>query len=837
MSSVRGTGEQARTESVRVRELRKRLGLSQEQLATRLGVSFVTVNRWETGRTGISASALRRLNELDGAAATDPGPPGAPPAAASSFVGREPEIAALTSLLSTARLLSLVGPGGAGKTRLALEVLGRVAGNGVPRVVFVPVGQISDAAGVPTRVAAALGIRDRPGEPATDALAGALSREPVLLVLDGAEHVLPGVAALVQRLLTHAPTVQIVVTSRTVLGVAGEQVWPVPVLPCPAPGAGLADTLASDAVALFAARAAERSPEFQVTPGLAGPVGELCRRLDGLPLAIELAAGWVGTLPIGQILDRRFDLLDAPGLGGSGDSGRTLRAVAESSAALLGEAERGVLRLLSVFAGWFTLADAEAVTGVPAARLPHHLRGLVDSSWLVTVFDGDQGCYRMLDTLREYAAAELAAAGQAHQARGRHARHFAGLAAASEQGLTGASRAHWVARMERATANIEAALSWAQSTGEDAIGLEMAAALWRWWLTTGRLVEGRRWLRVFIDRAGDARQHVAVAKASWAAGVLANENGDYRAGIAMGTRALRAASALGAVDLAAKAATALGAGHRYLGDHATACRYFEQAVTHQRKSGDEAGLAAALNNVAVTAIDVGDLNRAQRLCEESLALKRSLSDPRSLAVGLVNLADILIKTGQDGLAEEVVAEAGTLVAGLGDVQLSGLITCTSGDLERSRGNYTRACEEYQRSLDCFRTAGTVHDTILALCGLGVCQHHLGNQADGAKLLREAESLAIGAASGNRMPEVRSALAEAGLQALGGPPGDLTARQAEILAHVATGLTNKAIADRLHLSASTVERHLATVYRKLGLRNRAQATRYALRHGLSPPAGR
>ncbi len=420
MSSARGPGAQTRAESVRVRELRKRLGLSQEQLATRLGVSFVTVNRWETGRTGISAAALRRLDELDGAG-VPPGPPGVPPLPPSSFVGREPEIAALTSLLPTARLICLVGPGGSGKTRLAVEVLRRLAAGGAPRVVFVPVDQISDAAGVPTRVAAALGIRDRPGEPATDALASALTREPALLVLDGAEHVLPGVAALVQRLLTHAPGTQIVVTSRSVLGVAGEQVWP--------------------------------------TPELAGPVAELCRRLDGLPLAIELAAGWVGTLPISQILDRRFDLLDAGGQRGPGGSARTLRVVAESSAAMLGEAERGVLQLLSVFAGWFTFADAEPVTAVPAARLPHHLRGLVDSSWLVTRFDGDQGCYRMLDTLREYAAEQLVATGLAHRARIRHARHFASLAAASEQGLTGAGRARWVGLMERATANLEAALA------------------------------------------------------------------------------------------------------------------------------------------------------------------------------------------------------------------------------------------------------------------------------------------------------------------------------------------------------------------------------------------
>jgi non-specific serine/threonine protein kinase len=834
MSSVRAREDNGLAQATRVRALRTRLGLSQEQLAQRVGVCVMTVRRWEKGQSGMSAMARRRLDDLDTADTPRQPPPGTPPVPLSSFVGREPEIAALTRLLSAGRLISLVGPGGSGKTRLALEVLRRLpADAGHVRPIFVALDLISDAALVDARVAAALGIRDRPGVPATAAITGALASQPTMLVLDGAEHVLAGVAALAGLVLAEVPGTRVVITSRCVLGVPGEQVWPVPVLACPPPGAAMGAITGSDAVRLFAARAAERMPGFDVTADLARPLAELCRRLDGLPLAIELAASWVGTLTVSQILDHRFDLIDRATPGGDRRA-RTLRAVAESSNAMLGAHERAVLRHLSVFAGWFTLADASAITAARADQLVYPLRRLVHSSWLVTRHDGDQSGYRMLDTLREYAAEQLEADGGVHDACARHARHFTDLARASEQALAGAQRAGWVSRMERATADLEAALTWAQAVGQITLGLEMSAALWRWWLTTGRIAEGRRWLAAFISRTPRASGDAAAAKARWAAAVLATENGDYRVAIEQGSQALRAFNALGAADLAARAATVLGSAHRYLGDHAVACRHLELAVARRRELGDDAGIAAALNNVALTAVDAGDFGHAQRLFGEALALKRNLGDPRSVALGLVNLADVFVKTRQADRAARALAEAADLAADLGDVQLNGTIACVEGDLARTRAEYAVAARHYQRSLECFSAGGNVHDTVLALCGLGVALHHLGQPGKSARLLHEAEALAVGAGTSNRMPDVRAALAETGQPESAQPPGELTARQAEVLGHVAAGLTNKAIAETLYLSTSTVERHLATIYLKLGLDNRAQATRYALRHGLLPP---
>jgi predicted ATPase/DNA-binding CsgD family transcriptional regulator/DNA-binding XRE family transcriptional regulator len=855
MSSAPTRDAGGQSDAAYVHELRTRLGLSQGQLAAWLGVSNVTVSRWENGRSGISAAGRRRLGQLELASPTGEAQAGGPLAGAlpvplSSFVGRDREIASVTALLSRSRLVCLAGPGGAGKSRLALEVLRRRPTGG-SRVVFAAMDQLSDPALVATRVATALGIRDRPGVAAASAITESLTAQSTLLVLDGAEHVLGGVVALVTRVLAEAPAARVLVTSRHVLDVPGEQVWPVPVLSCPAPDAAQGDVAMSDAVRLFAARAAERVPDFTVTDQLAQPVAELCRRLDGLPLAIELAASWIGTLSVVEILDHRLDLVGANRPDGDDDDrARTLHAVAKSSYAMLGQDERAVLRNLSVFAGPFTLMDAAAIAAVPPERLLHSLRRLVNSSWLFARQDRDQSAYRMLDTLREYAAGRLAEAGTGQLARQRHGQHFAALARTSESAFTGPDQARWMTALERATADLDAALGWALGSGEITLGLEMSAALWQWWLTSGRMAEGRRWLAAFSALAvtgsatgeigsapAETGETAAVAKAWWASALLAAESGDYRPAIEHASRALRVFGSLGADDSAIGAATVLGAALRYLGDYAAALRYLDMAVKHYRARGNVRKTAAALNNVAMVALDVSDFGRAQQLLEESLALKRELGNARSVALNLVNLADVYLKSGQTDRAADALTEADAINAELSDSQLTGTIVCNQGDLARTRSDFTAAARHYRRALECFRASGNTHDVMLALCGLGMTLHHLGQPARAAGLLREAETLAISTGNSNRLPEVRAALAAIGQSARTRPPDGLTSRQAEILGYVANGLTSKAIAERLVLSTGTVDRHIATAYRKLGVANRAQATSYALRHGLMPPAER
>ena len=393
------------TDSVgeRLKDLRRRLGLSQEQLARRLGVSFATVNRWESGRTQISARSLAALAELEAtdAAAADGS---ALPVARSSFVGRERELAELAGLLRQSRLVTLIGPGGAGKSRLAAEALSRRAAADA-EIVFVALEQIRHPRTLASALASRLQVHDQQGTPLIESLQSALSTGPrKLLLLDGAERLADQVAELAGELLDAVPELRIVVTSRTLLGVPGEVCWTVPPLGCPAPAAEAADIAGSDAVQLFIARASERLPEFRAADVAPQSIAELCRRLDGLPLAIELIAGWVGTLSIREMLQQRAVLLDSEPAHG----GRRLADVMQVSYDLLTPEQQRRLAMLSVFAGSFRIVDVQAILDVDMATAVATARTLVDSSWLVVTRGGEQNVFSLLETIATFAELQLA---------------------------------------------------------------------------------------------------------------------------------------------------------------------------------------------------------------------------------------------------------------------------------------------------------------------------------------------------------------------------------------------------------------------------------------------
>jgi predicted ATPase/DNA-binding CsgD family transcriptional regulator/DNA-binding XRE family transcriptional regulator len=956
----------------RLRELRSARGLSQEQMARQLGVSFATVNRWEGGKTAPSARARRELERLEAepvdaqdgpgsipphlvqpyrsqahlgqsqpgqsqpgqsqpgqsqpgqsqpgqsqpgqsppaqprlaepghagsdqtrsggaepcsdspdadldpddsastsaAAASSAASPGSAAAAASTtpdasghpaasdpanphpaspqplspqspspqsgrsepaqsgFVGRESELAELIALLDSARLVCLTGVGGAGKTRMAVEAVRRSGFTGA--VTFVPLGAVRDPRLVATTVAAALGLRDRPGTAATEAITAALDGPARLLMLDGVEHVRDEVAGLVRRMMSAAPRLRLVVTSQRVLGVSGELAWPVPPLGCPVPGSSPDQISASDAVALFVTRARERLPRFTLADVAVEAVGELCRGLDGLPLAIELAAGWIGTLSVEEILQRRTTLL-SHSTGSRDHDDRTLRAVVQASYDLLDAGERELVQLLSVFVGSFTMQDARAVAATADDLLVHQIRSLVDSSWLAAHSEGDHNRFIMLSTLRDYAGEQLSGGGGA--VRRRHAEYYASVARESEHTLASAERVRWVTRMTAATADLEAALGWAETQGEAAFGLEMSAALWQWWLTSGRLVEGRGWISRFL--AAGPRGEPALGRALSAIGVLAVENGDYPEAVSRSAVALRIFESHGDIERAALAATVLGSAHRYLGEHAEAREFFERAMRHRAALGDRRGVSIAVNNLALLALDDGDLPRARDLFEQALLSKRQLGDPRSVAIGLINLSDVLIRTRRLAAAARSLQEAAALAAELGDRQLIGTLAANQGELAVLRQDWAPAAEFYREAADSYRAAGHSHDVVLASIGLGRALHQLGRTDDAITCLREAEALAASIANAQRLAEVRSALAEVGESAAAALPDGLTPRQGEVLSWVAAGLSNREVAEQLHLSVSTIERHLATIYRNLGLRGRVEAARYATRNGLSAP---
>jgi predicted ATPase/DNA-binding CsgD family transcriptional regulator len=811
------------------------LGLSQEQLARQLNVSFATVNRWESGHSRASVRALAALAELETAAAD--GVPAAQtadqagtelrswtrlPAAQSSFVGRERELAELGSMLGRARLISLTGPGGAGKTRLAIELARRWQSD----VLFVPLETVRAPRSVTSAMATPLHLPDRRDVPLLASLTQALlTRAPTaLVVLDSAEHHRAQVAEVAGHLLQAVPELRIVLTSRVVTGVAGEVCWAVPPLDCPPVAAGAADIASSDAVRLFLARVADRQPGLATADVAPHAVGELCRRLGGLPLAIELIAGWVGTLSIPEILRQHATLVDYDPSGR-----RKLTDVLQASYDLLDPGQQRALRALSAFSGTFNLADAQVVLG-PSAADP--VRGLVDASWLVVLRGTEQNRFSMVAAIRAFALARLTEEGEAVEVKELHARHFARLAGESERGLAGADAHEWTGRMESAVDDVHAALHWAVENDAE-LGLTTSAALWRWWLVSGRLAIGRSWLdRFLVAAGGDSGADEATGSALSAVALLAAESGDYAEAIERARRAMAICEALGLADRTAHAATVLGAAQRYLGDRAGARLSWQKALDLRTGAGDRWREAAALNNLALVEDDDGNFDRARELLERALLIKRQIGDPRPIAIGLANLAGVLIRGGQWQSAAGTLREAARL--GAGQPHIMGTVLSNQGHLAARQRRWKHAVAYFEAAVAAYQIGGHRHDMIEAMIGLGTACHHVGRDEDALDHLRAAEALADEAGAPQRLAEVRAAIAE--ITDAPAPSSALTARQAEVLGLLAGGLTNKQIAARLYLSPGTVERHLATVYAKLGLGGRVEATRYAMDHGLAPRDG-
>jgi predicted ATPase/DNA-binding CsgD family transcriptional regulator/DNA-binding XRE family transcriptional regulator len=839
----------------RLRHLRRRLGLSQEQLARRLGVSFATVNRWESGRTQISARSLATLAELeagvaageaDGADGTGaPGDSIALPVARSSFVGRERELAELAQLLAQARLITLIGPGGVGKSRLAAQVLGRRPADDAD-VVFVPLEQVRYPRTLGTALASRLQVHDQQSTPLIQSLQAVLSSgKRKLLLLDGAERLADQVAELAGELLDAVPELRIVVTSRVVLGVPGEVCWTVPPLGCPAAAAEAADIADSDAVRLFIARASERLPDFRASDVAPGAIAELCRRLDGLPLAIELIAGWVGTLSVREILQQRAVLLDSepaqrgqPGQRG----GRRLADVLQVSYDLLTAEQQRRLAMLSVLAGPFRIADVQAVLDVDAPTAIATTRALVDSSWLMVTRGGEQNVFSLLETIATFTALQLEKSKDGPAARRRHALHFASVAAESELELAGPDAAEWAVRLQAAVPDLDLTMHWAGENGDIDLGLHVSSALWRWWLFSGRLAVGRDWLGKFLTTVGDRADEVT-GRAYCAAAVLAAENGDYSEAVRQAELAMAIFGLLGLKTRMTLAATVIGSANRYLGNHEGARRGFERAMELRAELGDRRGMSVAINNLALLELDEGNTDRAQRLFEQALAIKREFGERRSIAVGLANLADVLIRTGQWDAAETVLTEGAGLAAG--NPQLIGTIACNQGALAAHRRDWALATERFEAAIAASQAGGHPHDVIEAMIGLGRVHAKAGDQQAAVARLRAAQALAAEIGNPHLLAAAEAALAEisqpdAATAARSQPsqlsqpsrPENLTGRQAEVLALLAAGLSNKQIAAELYLSTATVERHLATIYRNLGLGGRVEAARFAMENGLA-----
>jgi non-specific serine/threonine protein kinase len=857
----------AATFGEQLRRFRLRAGLSQTALAERANLSPATVTALERGARGSPypqtlgalAEALQLSAEERGllaVAARSSGQRITMPAAAQSappsnlsarrmqLIGREHDLQRVCALLigardarPSSRLITLTGVGGVGKTTLALEVAAELRaafGNGAWLVELAPV---VDAALVPRVVGAAVGMSDGAEAPPDEALVGFLRTRRTLLVLDNCEHLIDACAHLARRLLDGCPAVHLLVTSREPLLLPGEQQVRLQPLPAPeeADVASPERLAGNPAVQLLVTHAQAASADFRLTPEVAPAIARVCARLEGIPLALVLAAARLTVLSPQQLLDRlddAFQLLSTRSRAAPTRQ-QTLRATLDWSYGLLTASEQAVFRRLGVFAGGCDLRTAEAVCALDdltAADVLDLLARLVDKSLVMAEAAAGVARYRLLQPLRQYAAERLAACGEACAVERRHTAQYLSLAEQAASGLSGPRQIAWLARLDGDLDNLRAALH-RVAQGDDAEQeLRLVTALARYWEARGQLGEGRQWLEHAINRARGERMPTRLQRdALFGAARLAQWQADLACSAALVEESLALSRALDDHEAIAEELAWLGMVYLRQGDEAKARAALDESLAVGRTLGETSGHATACIGMGVLLGDRGDLAGARPLLESGVGLFRALGDLRSQAISLVLLGAVALEQQQPAQARAWLAEALGLLPAIGDPVFALFAVEGLADADVRAGQPARAAR-WLGATDVLRerlgARRALPDWPSWERMVAAMRSQLG-EGGLAAALTAGRGLSLEELLAEAIPTLSSAPSEPGR----GAGGRLTRREREVAELLQQGYSDREIAARLSITRGTAGLHVHRVLTKLELRSRWQVADWLRGAGL------